>query len=148
MEINDNFIKKYTRKDVNYQYHTMVNHKGTIIAFAMDDQRHIYYSVLNLADTKKNSPLDVNYWLENPSELRFTNEIVEVGYADIPPTLMPLVKKGSEEEALPEEGLREEEIDSFLSSTARLTALAPSRIISTSIFFVSLLMENTQIKFL
>jgi hypothetical protein len=43
---------------------------------------------------------------------------------------MPLVKKGSEEEVQPEDSLREEEIDSFLSTTASLTALVPFQAIS------------------
>jgi hypothetical protein len=34
--------------DKAYQFTTMVSHKGVLIAFAMDSERHIYYSVLNL----------------------------------------------------------------------------------------------------
>ncbi len=45
----DNFVQTYA--DRNYKYPTLVRHKGTIIAFAMDDRRKIYYSVLNLDST-------------------------------------------------------------------------------------------------
>ena len=96
----------------------------------MDENRRIYYAVLNLNeqdDTK--GPLDVNYWPGNPSELDFTNEISRVGYAIIPPTQMPTVAKESGEEV--EAGtLTDDEIDPFLSTTARLTADAPFRVIS------------------
>lgn len=127
MTITENFLKTYT--DKTYQHTTMVRHKGTVVSLAMDQQRRIYYSVLNLNDDKPDSPLDVNYWLENPQKLQFPNEISQVGYAIADSTLMPIVKKGSREEA--ERGkLRLEEIDPFLSSTARLTANAPFQALS------------------
>lgn len=127
MTITENFLKTYT--DKTYQHTTMVRHNGTVVSLAMDHQRRIYYSVLNLDDDKPDSPLDVNYWLENPQELRFPNEISQVGYAIADSTLMPIVKKGSREEAEPGK-LRKEEIDLFLSSTARLTADAPFQALS------------------
>ncbi|NES04603.1 MAG: hypothetical protein F6K22_18280, partial [Okeania sp. SIO2F4] len=102
----------------------MIRHNGVVVALAMDQARRIYYSVLNFDDDKQDSPLDVNYWLANPRELEFPNEISQVGYAIVGATMMPIVKKGSRQEA--ESGtLRTEEIDPFLSSTARLTADAP-----------------------
>ena len=42
----DNFSKTYA--DRTYKYTTLVRHKGTVIAFAMDDRRRIVYSVLDL----------------------------------------------------------------------------------------------------
>ena len=126
-----NFLQTYT--DKTYQYPTMVSHKGTVIAFAMS-QRRIYYSLLNLEQTHEdgnsdeNSPIDVNAWQENPSELFFSDELVHVGYSLIPTTAMPLVKQGGGEA---EPGnLRAEEIDRFLSSSARLTADAPYQVLS------------------
>ena len=118
MSAIDNFVKTYS--DENYQHTTMVRHKGTVVALAMDNARHIYYSVLNLEGSDR-GPLDVNYWLDNPVPLPFSNEIVQVGYSLIDPVQMPIVKKGTRQEA-PAKSLRPEEIDSFLSSTARLTA--------------------------
>ncbi|MGK7940922.1 MAG: LamG-like jellyroll fold domain-containing protein [Crocosphaera sp.] len=127
MTITENFLKTYT--DKTYQYTTLVNHKGMIVSLGMDDQRRIYYSVLNLNDDKEETELDVNYWPENPTELRFSNEISQVGYAIAGSTLIPVVKKGSREEG--ERGiLQPEEIDTFLSSTARLTADAPFQALS------------------
>ncbi|WP_287521350.1 LamG-like jellyroll fold domain-containing protein [Okeania sp. SIO2C2] len=71
----------------------------------------------------------MNYWPGNPSKLNFTNEISRVGFAIIPPTQMPTVAKESGEEV--EAGtLTDDEIDPFLSTTARLTADAPFRVIS------------------
>ena len=125
--ISENFLKTYT--DKTYQHTTMIRHNGVVVAFAMDGSRRIYYTVLNLDDGEQDSPLDVNYWLENPQELGFPNEISQVGYAIAGSTLMPIVKKGSRQEA--ELGtLRTEEIDPFLSSTARLTADAPFQALS------------------
>jgi len=126
--ITDNFLKTYT--DKTYKHTTLVSHKGILIAFALDDERRIYYSVLNLSSTDtKNSPLDVNYWQKNPSELQFPTEIGQVGYSIIGTTSMPIVKKGSRGEAQPGD-LRPEEIDPFLSTTARLTADAPFQALS------------------
>ncbi len=41
MSAIDNFVKTYS--DKNYQHTTMVRHKGTVVALAMDNTRHIYY---------------------------------------------------------------------------------------------------------
>lgn len=129
MQLNNTFIKTYTNK--TYKYVTIINHRGTLIAFAMDNERHIYYAVLDLADTDNKSPLDVNYWPENPVELEFTNEIVQVGYSIFQPVAIPVVKKDSGgKAATPEENLSREEMDIFLSSTARLTANAPFQTLS------------------
>ena len=123
MTITNNFLKTYA--DKTYKHAAMVRHKGKIVALAMDDLRHIYYSVLNLDNTDDaKSPLDVHYWLENPKPIRFSNEIVQVGYGVVDPVKMPVVKKGSRAEAEPGT-LRPEEIDPFLSTTARFTADAP-----------------------
>lgn len=127
MTITENFLKTYT--DRTYQHTTMIRHNGRVVAFAMDQARRIYYSVLNFDDDKQDSPLDVNYWLENPRELNFPNEISQVGYAIAGSTMMPIVKKASRQEAQ-QETLRIEEIDPFLSSTARLTADAPFQTLS------------------
>jgi hypothetical protein len=128
MITTDNLIKSYS--DRTYKHTTMVRHKGTVVALAMDDQRRIYYSVLALDNTEKGkSPLDVHYWLENPKPLNFCHEIVQVGYGIVDPTAMPIVKKGSRAEAEPGT-LRPEEIDPFLSTTARFTADAPFQALS------------------
>ncbi|BAY64862.1 hypothetical protein NIES22_49620 [Calothrix brevissima NIES-22] len=133
MSILNNFVKTYT--DKTYKYTTQINHKGTIIAFAIDATRRIYYSVLDLENTqsKTKNSLDVNYWLDNPQEISFPNEIVQVGYSILPNVKMPLVKKGTREEAKTGT-LRYEEIDPFLSTTARFTAEASFQVLSDGKF--------------
>ncbi len=77
--IFDNFLKSY--EDKTYKYPTLVQHKGTVIAFAMDNERRIYYTVLDLSESDENkSPIDVEYWSKNPSPLHFADEIAQVGY--------------------------------------------------------------------
>ena len=133
MTILNNFLKTYT--DRKYQYTVQVNHKGTVIALAMDELRRIYYSVLDLENTQiqGKSPLDVNYWLDNPKEISFPNEIAQVGYAILPNVKMGLIKKGTREEAKLGT-LRPEEVDPFLSTTARFTAQAPFQVLSDGKF--------------
>jgi len=133
MTILNNFLKTYT--DRKYQYTVQINHKGMVIAFAMDEVRRIYYSVLDLENTQiqGKSPLDVNYWLDNPKEISFPNEIAQVGYAILPNVKMALIKKGTREEARLGT-LRPEEVDPFLSTTARFTAQAPFQVLSDGKF--------------
>ena len=121
-------IKSYS--DKTYKYTATVNHRGTVVAFTMDDQRQIYYAVLDMGRTDaQKGELDVNYWPEDPQALQFPSEIEQVGYSIVGATPMPLVKKGGRLEA--ELGtLRPEEIDIFLSTTARLTADAPFQVFS------------------
>ncbi|MCG3154872.1 MAG: hypothetical protein DKINENOH_01468 [bacterium] len=122
------FIKTYSNR--TYRHVTMVRHKGTVIAFALDSERRIFYSVLDLENTEIKSPLDVNYWLGNPKELFFPNEIAEVGVGVADQTLLPAVKKGSRTPAAPGTRVREDEKDLFLSTTARLTADAAFQALS------------------
>ena len=126
--IFDNFLKSY--EDKTYKHPTLVRHKGTVIAFAMDNERRIYYTVLDLSDSDENKgPIDVEYWSKNPSPLHFANEIGQVGYGLVGATRMPTVKKGTLTEDKPE-NLNLDEIDEFLSTTARLTADAPFQVLS------------------
>jgi len=71
----------------------------------------------------------VKYWPQNPSRLNFTHEIVQVGYALAGATPMPTVKEATATEANPED-LQPNEIDPFLSTTARLTADALFQVLS------------------
>ncbi|NET04933.1 MAG: hypothetical protein F6K16_09415 [Symploca sp. SIO2B6] len=126
--IFENFLKSYG--DKTYKYPTLVRHRGTLIAFAMDNQRHIYYTVLDLGESDENKgPIDVEYWSKNPSLLFFGNEISQVGYGLVGATKMPTVKKGTQLEDEPQ-NLNIDEIDNFLSTTARLTADVPFQVLS------------------
>lgn len=127
MSITQSFIKAYT--NASYKYATLVRHKGTVVAFAMTSDRRIFYTVLNLDDSSKADPRDVNYWLDNPKELLFPDEIAQVGYGIADQRRMPLVKKGSRTE-VPQGSITAQERDAFLSSTARLTADVPFQVIS------------------
>ena len=122
------FVKSYS--DKNYKYPVMVSHKGSVIGFAMDENAQIWYSVLDLNQGDDDrGHLDVNYWPDDPSPLLFTNEIAQSGYSIAGNTQMPVVKQGGKVEDV--SGLlNPDEIDAFLSSTARLTADAPFHVVS------------------
>lgn len=126
----ESFIKRYS--DRNYRYPVLVRHQGTVIALAMDDQRRIYYSVLNL--NGQGDALDVNGWADQPQELEFPKEIAEVGFGLADQLLLPTVKKGSRTPVDPGVVVADNEEDKFLSRTARLTADAPFQAMSDGRF--------------
>ena len=125
--MNEKLYKSYS--DKNYIYTTIVSHQGTVVAFAMDDRRHIYYSVLNLDSNEDLGEFDAAYWLEQTEEVPFPDEIAQVGYSLVGYTSMPTVKEGGIEATEGEE-VDEEDIDTWLSSTARLTADVPFQVMS------------------
>ncbi|MFB9208626.1 LamG-like jellyroll fold domain-containing protein [Nonomuraea spiralis] len=137
MAAGDAMVKVYG--DRAYKYTAMVRHQGSTVAFAMDAARRIVYNVLNLAkqDPAKGE-LDAAYWADNPAELPFPREITEVGYAIAGATMMPTVKRGGRIEAGKDEQLEPEEIDSFLSTTARLSAVAPFQVLSDGSYVIVL----------
>ncbi|MBD2112833.1 MULTISPECIES: LamG domain-containing protein [Cyanophyceae] len=126
----EGFIKRYS--DRNYRYPVLVRHQGTVIALAMDDQRRIYYSVLNL--NGQGNSLDVNSWADQPQELEFPKEIAEVGFGLADQLLLPTVKKGSRTPVNAGVVVADNEVDKFLSRTARLTADAPFQAMSDGRF--------------
>ncbi|MFB7635560.1 LamG-like jellyroll fold domain-containing protein, partial [Streptomyces sp. NPDC056149] len=130
-------LKVYS--DRSYVHTTTVRHQGTTVALAMDDQRRLVYSVLDLTrhDDGKGE-LDAAYWSENPLPLRFPTEISDVGFAAVGATALPAVKRGGRVEAAPGERLDDDERDPFLSTTARLTALAPFHALSDGTHIVVL----------
>ncbi|MGG6237505.1 LamG-like jellyroll fold domain-containing protein [Nodosilinea sp. AN01ver1] len=126
----ESFIKRYS--DRNYKYPVLVRHQGAVIALAMDDQRRIYYSVLNL--NGQDNSVDVNGWADRPLELEFPKEIAEVGFGVADQLLLPTVKKGSRDPVGPGVVVADNEEDKFLSRTARLTADAPFQAMSDGRF--------------
>ncbi|PSR19015.1 hypothetical protein C8255_04520 [filamentous cyanobacterium CCP3] len=126
----ESFIKRYS--DRNYKYPVLVRHQGAVIALAMDDQRRIYYSVLNL--NGQDNSIDVNGWADQPLELEFPKEIAEVGFGIADQLLLPTVKKGSRDPVGPGVVVADNEEDKFLSRTARLTADAPFQAMSDGRF--------------
>lgn len=142
----ENYSKIY--KDQTYQYVAIARHKGTVIAFALDSRRRIFYSVLNLAgdaqtslDTGNNKePFDNQAWAPSPTELIFPTEIAEVGFGVADQTMMPVVKGASLQPEpfgtlLPAPGSPDApKFDYFLSTTARLSADAPFQVLSDGQF--------------
>ncbi|MFB7666469.1 LamG-like jellyroll fold domain-containing protein [Kitasatospora sp. NPDC056138] len=117
--------------DRAYVHTTTVRHQGSTVAFAMDEQRRIVYTVLDLSQhDEARGEADAAYWSENPLPLRFPAELARVGYAVAGAVRMPAVKRGGRVEAGAEERLDEDELDPFLSSTARLGAAAPFHVVS------------------
>ena len=86
----ESFIKVY--EDQSYRYPTLVNHEGTVIAFAMDEHRRIRYVPLSL---RPDDPLDVEGWAADPVAVPFPSELVPVGFAAADPTPMPKVALGT-----------------------------------------------------
>ncbi|MCC3773289.1 LamG domain-containing protein [Streptomyces sp. UNOB3_S3] len=121
-----------------YLHTALVRHQGTTVALAMDEDRRIHYSVLdlnsadgpNVQGSADGSDLDVHHWSEEPRELRFPRELARTGYAVSGVTRIPRVKPGSLVEAGDNEVLADDEVDAFRSSTARLTAAAPFQALS------------------
>ncbi len=122
MQVLDrNFTKTYdlsaTKRD--FTYTTMVRHQGTVIAFAMDNQQQIYYTVLDMEQASAIDTLDADCWTIEPQRLPFPKEIAQIGYGAAGVHAMPAVRT---------EGTGE--IDPFLLSTARLTANVPFQVLS------------------
>ncbi len=125
--------------DRAYVHTTTVRHQGTTVALAMDDQRRLVYTVLALArHDESKGELDAAYWSENPLPLHFPSEIADVGFAAVGATALPAVKRGGRVKAAPGERLDDDEVDPFLSTTARLTALAPFHALSDGTHIVVL----------
>jgi Concanavalin A-like lectin/glucanases superfamily len=135
------FLKTYESSATkhSFKYTATVRHKGTVIAFAMDDQQRIYYTVLDLdrttdptrsqsGTTQLNTQLDVNCWSIEPQELRFPTEIEQVGYRVALQTIPRFRKSGLVVQA--GENPDAAEIDGFRSTTARFTEDAPIQVLS------------------
>ncbi|MEV5708000.1 LamG-like jellyroll fold domain-containing protein [Actinoallomurus sp. NPDC052274] len=93
--------------------------------------------MLDLAGDQKKGTVDSAYWSENPVELAFPRELAEIGYAIAGATAMPTVKRGGVEAGVGEQPTPGE-IDSYLSTTARLTAAAPFQVVSDGTYVVVL----------
>ena len=123
-----NLTKTYAGK--TYKHTTLLRHKGTLIAFTMDDQRRIHYAVLDQNPANAQSPLDVSYWPGGPTELIFPNEIAETGFGIADQTLLPAYQNGSPTPVKPGVRLAPRDKDNFRSTTARLSADAPFQALS------------------
>ncbi|GAA2716345.1 LamG domain-containing protein [Micromonospora olivasterospora] len=126
---NKNLVRVYS--DRNYVYTTMVRHQGTTVAFAMDGSRRIYYSVLNLdLGSRERGEIDSSYWDDNPPLLTFPSEVTEVGFGVGETVGVPAVRLGGRAEVDGGLQLQAEDLDPFLSTTARLGGQAPFQVVS------------------
>ncbi|MEM7030149.1 MAG: LamG-like jellyroll fold domain-containing protein [Chloroflexota bacterium] len=118
-DFDPTFIKTYEPPPGDsYQFTTMVRHQGIVIAFAMDEARHIFYSVLQSTPSNDDvTNLNLDGRSDSPQALPFPNEIVEVKSGSPTPVKIPQTKT-------------EGQPDSFLSSTARLSAPAAFQVLS------------------
>lgn len=87
----DAFVKTYG--DRRYRFPVLLNHAGTVLAFAMDDRRRIFYTVLDMADAT--SSMDVDAWMLNPALLPFASELSAVGFAAADQAALPQVRTGT-----------------------------------------------------
>lgn len=140
----DQFIRTYSAAKQSgasnpYRFPTLLRHNGTVIAFAMDSKRRIFYAILDFSTPASTpasgasappDPFDVNSWSPQPLELLFPNEIAEVGFGVADQVVMPAVRLSNGDFAPNGTSLEDPTIDRFLSSTARLTANAPFQVLS------------------
>lgn len=141
MVFDEGSVRVY--RDRRYQWTTMVQHNGTTVAFAMDDQRRIHYTVLDLEQASaKRGPLDAKYWNEEPALVPFPDELVEVPAPGAAATglsstalRMPVVRKGSRTEVVGTP-VPEDERDRFLSTTARLSAAQQFQVVSDGRYLI------------
>ncbi|MEM7373071.1 MAG: LamG domain-containing protein [Bacteroidota bacterium] len=126
----DNFIQTFDVPDGASKWiHTaMIEHQGKLIAFAMDDLRYIYYAVLDQSGPHAD-PIDARNWSTRAQLLNFPRELAQVGYGVTGQLSLPLIDMTGKE-TLPGEPVPEEDIDDFLSSTARLTDSVPFQVLS------------------
>ncbi|WP_433343361.1 LamG domain-containing protein [Micromonospora sp. CA-111912] len=123
--------------DRKYVYTTLVRHQGTTVAFAMDESRRIYYSVLNLdLGSRERGEIDSSYWDDNPPLLTFPGEVTEVGFGDVETVGVPAVKLGGRAEVAAGIQVQPEDLDPFLSTTARLGGQAPFQVVSDGRYLV------------
>jgi hypothetical protein len=125
---SDLFVKTYA--DRRYRFPAMVRHNGVVLAFAMDADRRIYYTVLDFGPGGSTSPLDADHWSPNPQPLTFASEIASVGFGVADQYPVPTVRKGSTAAVPHGQAVRPDETDPFLSTTARFSAVAPFQVLS------------------
>lgn len=143
-----NFSKTYKPDTgTTYKHTATVRHKGTLIAFAMDSERRIRYTVLNLSDnpgdaanTAPPSVFDRDAWLGSPQELFFPSEITEVGFGVAGNARLPVFRKNKTAPEAASVVLPTPDrdtaaaFDQFRSTTARLSADAPFQVLSDGLY--------------
>lgn len=138
----------YEETDRTYQFPTLVRHQGIAIAFSMDANRRIYYSVMDLspdpaaqqsgAAQKTN---DAEAWAPNPELLIFPPEIAEVGFSALGQQAMQVFRRPDSPKEEPAgtilpigDRARPADFDYFRSTTSHLTANARFQALSDGTF--------------
>ncbi len=124
----DAFVRTYA--DRPYRFPTMVRHNGVVLAFAMDEHRRIYYTILDFSPAGSTSAKDADHWSPNPQLLTFANEIASVGFGVADQAQLPMVRAGTVTAVPAGQTVRADELDPFLSTTARFSAAAPFQVVS------------------
>ena len=124
----DLFTKTYA--DRAYRFPTMVRHAGTVVAFAMDADRRIRYSVLDPTTNDPGSMMDADHWSPDPAVLAFATEIAAVGFGVADQIALPPVRIGTRTPVQPGITVNADELDPLLSTTARLSAAAAFQVVS------------------
>ncbi|WP_020539390.1 LamG-like jellyroll fold domain-containing protein [Lewinella cohaerens] len=110
----------------DFVYTAMVEHQGTVVGFALNEDRRFIYSVLNLDPAQ--DLIDREAWTVK-QELGFPREIGQAGFAIVDNHKLALVNDKKEEltaEAV-ENGVKG---DAFYSTTACFTGLTPFQVLS------------------
>ncbi|HIK42662.1 LamG-like jellyroll fold domain-containing protein, partial [Thermoleptolyngbya sp. M55_K2018_002] len=96
-----------------------------MIAFAMDSDRHVYYTVLDMERANVSTSLDKAFWDIEPKELIFPDELAIVGKSVAGTQRMPLVNHHGVELSAGTI-IEPKERDGFKSTTARLSVSLPN----------------------
>src|SRR4051812_32920180 len=115
----DTFQRGYSER--RYSHPVILRHQGTVLAFAMADDRRIVYSALDPGKGER----DAHGWLEQPKELRFATELAHVGFGAAEQTQVPAFRKGASTPVDADTVLAAEDTAGFRASTAPPSAPAP-----------------------
>lgn len=121
----DTFERTYDGRDWVHQ--TLITHAGELVAMAVDAEGVFHYAVLDADEASKGA--DNTAWPPEPDTLAFPGELVQVGFGALTPDRLKDVRQSAHTEHEPGT-LATDERDPHLSTTARLTAPGPFKLIS------------------
>src|SRR6478752_6732685 len=101
----DTFIRSYA--DRGYRHVALVRHIGTLLAFALDDQRQVVYSALDPTRGER----DAAGWADEPKPLRFPSELAIAGFGAAEQTVLPAIRKSTRKAVADRSLLSEEDTD-------------------------------------
>jgi hypothetical protein len=125
MKTATDFVTR-TGTDRTYRFSCLLHHAGALISFMMDADRRICYSILDVGAGPAGARAQTGHWSTDPRPLPFATEIMPIGAGE--PLTVPPVRLGSTTPVPAGEPVDPDDLDPFLSSTARLSAAAPFRV--------------------